>query len=90
MVLLDIARAACRQLCARNRIPRLSRPSGPLVYDGRPASLGDVRRHVDRLRRSLYLDEPNDVDWVFRNEILDRRESRSIVNASILGGASRM
>ena len=39
-----------------------------------------MRRLVDILRREFYLDGPNDVDWIFRNQILDSRESRLYVD----------
>lgn len=45
-----------------------------------PATFGEVRRHVDRLRRSQYLDGPHDVDWTFRNEIERRREEAFYVD----------
>jgi len=44
------------------------------VVDGRPADLAEVRRYVDSLRRSHYLDGPNDVDWIFRNRVMAERE----------------
>jgi hypothetical protein len=37
-------------------------------------SLSEVRPHIDRERQALYLDGPNDVDWIFRNDIERRRE----------------
>lgn len=36
--------------------------------------LTEAKRHVDRERRTLYLDGPNDIDWIFRNDITQRRE----------------
>lgn len=39
-----------------------------------PASFGEVLAFLERERRSLYLDGPNDVDWIFRNRILQGRE----------------
>lgn len=50
------------------------------AYEGRPADFGEVRRYVDVLRRSRYLDGPNDVDWIFRNSVLARREERLYVD----------
>jgi hypothetical protein len=37
-------------------------------------------RYVDLLRRNYYLDGPNDVDWLFRNEIMAEREERLYVD----------
>jgi len=45
-----------------------------LVYDFRPAHFGDIRGSVERECHEYYLDGPNAVDWIFRNEILQRRE----------------
>lgn len=50
------------------------------AYEGRPADLGEVRKYVDLLRRSHYLDGPNDVDWIFRNSVLAQREERLYVD----------
>jgi AbiV family abortive infection protein len=41
---------------------------------GRPADLAEVRRYTKSLRRTLYLDGPNDVDWIFRNSVEAERE----------------
>lgn len=46
----------------------------------RPATFGDVRRWVDRERKEFYLDGPNDVDWIFYNDILRRREETIYVD----------
>lgn len=40
----------------------------------RPATFGELRELINTFRPSLYLDGPNDVDWVFRNEIDAERE----------------
>lgn len=45
-----------------------------------PADLAEIRRHMDRERKALYLDGPNDVDWVFRNDILRSREESIYVD----------
>jgi AbiV family abortive infection protein len=46
----------------------------------RVATFDDLRQHVDRERASHYLDGPSDVDWIFRNAILRRREERLYVD----------
>lgn len=43
-------------------------------YSSRPTDLREIRQYVDQERKALYLDGPNDVDWVFRNDILRKRE----------------
>ncbi len=42
--------------------------------DWEPATFGDFQSWIDRERREFYLDGPNDVDWIFPNEILHTRE----------------
>ncbi|MCZ7424844.1 hypothetical protein O7607_03770 [Micromonospora sp. WMMA1949] len=44
------------------------------AYQGSPASLGEVRGYINSLRESHYLDGPNDVDWIFRNQPISERE----------------
>jgi AbiV family abortive infection protein len=40
----------------------------------RPASLAQLQEYLDHYREDLYLDGPNDVDWIFRNQIIRGRE----------------
>ena len=40
----------------------------------RPASLQQLQEYLDHYREELYLDGPNDVDWIFRNQIIRGRE----------------
>jgi AbiV family abortive infection protein len=49
-------------------------------YETRPATFGEVRQSVERWRPTLYLDGPNDVDFILRNYILQRREERLYVD----------
>ena len=46
----------------------------------RPHIFSDVREWVDRERKEYYLDGPNDVDWIFYNEILRSREETIYVD----------
>lgn len=46
----------------------------------RPAEFAEVRGRVDEQRQSHYLDGPSDVDWIFRNELLARREESLYVD----------
>lgn len=39
-----------------------------------PADFAEVRRMVESMRPSLYLDGPSGVDWIFRNRLLANRE----------------
>jgi hypothetical protein len=44
------------------------------VLESRPADFAEVRRMVEDMRQAYFLDGPNDVDWIFRNELLSSRE----------------
>lgn len=50
------------------------------VSVGAPASFREQRERAEALRVSLYLDGPNDVDWIFRNEIEAGREDAMYVD----------
>jgi AbiV family abortive infection protein len=45
-----------------------------------PATFGELRGYVEDMRRSHYLDGPNDADWSFRNEIEVGREEAFYVD----------
>lgn len=46
----------------------------------RPAHYGELMNIVKRTRRGHYLDGPNDVDWIFPNEVLSKRLNRMYVD----------
>lgn len=46
----------------------------------RPPTYGELLDYIRPLRLSHYLDGPNDVDWIFRNQIEARREERLYVD----------
>jgi AbiV family abortive infection protein len=46
----------------------------------RPTRLGQLQEYVDLDRKEFYLDGPNGVDWIFRNEVIDGRESTFYVD----------
>ena len=50
------------------------------VYDSKPTDFGEVRRIVQMECPEYYLDGPNAVDWILRNEILQRREESFYVD----------
>ncbi len=45
-----------------------------------PATLEQLQEYLDQYREQFYLDGPNDVDWVFRNDIIRRREEALYVD----------
>lgn len=45
-----------------------------------PSDLAEIQRYMERERQALYLDGENDVDWVFRNDILRKREESIYVD----------
>ncbi|MBL8777059.1 MAG: AbiV family abortive infection protein [Acidimicrobiales bacterium] len=45
------------------------------AHSGSPATFGEVAGYVESMRASHYLDGPRDFDWIFRNELISRRES---------------
>lgn len=51
-----------------------------LVYDTRPAHFKEIHELVVSECHEYYLDGPNDVDWIFRNEILQKREEHIYVD----------
>ncbi len=50
------------------------------TIDCRPADLKELRSFHEFDRRTLYLDGPNDVDFIFRNSILAQREEAIYVD----------
>lgn len=81
LILLDVVRMGWSDTDAvrgqlRNFYNHLARGIYARLIAGRPADLAEVRRYAEFLRRALYLDGPNDVDWIFRNSVeADREES---------------
>ena len=49
-------------------------------YSTRPASFGEVKEIVEGERVSLYLDGPEGFEWIFRNQIMQRREELMYVD----------
>jgi AbiV family abortive infection protein len=79
LILLDLARSdpsdeegALRQL--KHFYDHLARLIYAEVTHMSPADFAEVRRMVDSMRPSLYLDGPNGADWIFRNRLIANRE----------------
>src|SRR6266511_1223259 len=78
LILLDVARCPRKQGIRSKQLDRFHNHLAKGIYarvtEIRPATYGEVRKYVNVLRLSHYLDGPNDVDWIFRNEIEAQRE----------------
>lgn len=79
LILLDAVR--CPRKDQKVRSAQLKRFNDHLakglyveLYEGRPANFGEVRERADDRRAKFFLDGPSNVDWIFRNTILARRE----------------
>jgi AbiV family abortive infection protein len=85
LILLDVVRMGWRdqdlvQRQVRRFYDHLARRIYAEVAEMRPATFGEVRELVDSMRPALYLDGPNDFDWIFRNQLLARREEQLYVD----------
>ncbi|WP_280260080.1 hypothetical protein [Nocardia abscessus] len=85
LILLDLARVGWNNdALAREQIRRfadhLARGLYLEAYEASPADLAEIEKYLRFFRRDLFLDGPNDDDWVFRREIDDRRESSLYVD----------
>lgn len=49
-------------------------------YENYSANFADVRSYVDSARVALYLDGPEGFEWIFRNQIIERREQQIYVD----------
>ena len=50
------------------------------LSNAQPTDLAELKGYADMERVKLYLDGPNDVDWIFRNSILAQREEAMYVD----------
>ena len=85
LILLDVVRMGWddQELVSRQFrrfYSHLARGMYTRLVHGRPADFKEVCDYAEHLRRSHYLDGPNDVDWIFRNEILAEREDSIYVD----------
>jgi hypothetical protein len=58
----------------------LARGLYAMCYNWHPMDLAETKGHIDRERQTLYLDGPNDIDWIFRNDVERRREEAMYVD----------
>jgi len=85
LILLDIVRAgwsdpAATVELAKRFYSHLARGIYARAAETRPATFGELRGYVDGWRAQLFLDGPNDVDWIFRNQIMAAREDAMYVD----------
>jgi hypothetical protein len=85
LILVDAVR--CPRTDGKTRSRQLKRCHDHLakgIYseacDYRPPTYGKLLDYIHPMRVSHYLDGPNDVDWIFRNQIEARREERLYVD----------
>ena len=85
LILLDLVRAGVsnsRMLKQQTTrfYEHLARSIYAEVAHMRPASFAEIEGLVDLERKSHYLDGPNDVDWIFPNQLITEREQRLYVD----------
>lgn len=84
LILLDMARAGWANAAPIRTLlaafyAHLARLLYVQVYGLAPADLAEVRTYVGLWRQEYYLDGPMDLDWIFGNELITRREERLYV-----------
>ena len=85
LILLDVARCADAEPALKaDQLRKAGNHIAKGIYqravDIRPADFAELLRFAKGLRASHYLDGPNDVDWIFRNEIEAEREEKLYVD----------
>ena len=50
------------------------------AYERRPTTFAQLQEFVNVDRGQFYLDGPNDIDWIFRNYVLEERERKLYVD----------
>lgn len=85
LVLIDAYRAPdADQATISRQFKRARDHLSKLIYaqiaDYSIASQDELISAIDRHRQALYLDGPNDYDWIFRNELLSERENSLYVD----------
>ena len=85
LILLDAVRCPrnpsdrfCGQLGRFNN--HLAKGLYARAYGARPETLERLQIYLDTFREELYLDGPNGIDWIFRNEICQGREGELYVD----------
>ncbi|MCW4384461.1 hypothetical protein OH146_01585 [Salinibacterium sp. SYSU T00001] len=79
LIILDVVRGGwTEQAEVRRRLNYFSSHFARGIYQRvtatNPGTFGETNNYVQLLRPEMYLDGPNDADWIFRNEIETSRE----------------
>lgn len=84
LILIDAARCPRDRLRAhlRRYYDHLAKGLYAAACYWAPETLGDLVSYVDSERQRYYLDGPNEVDWIFWNQILFNREQTIYVDYS--------
>jgi len=84
LILLDAIRCPPPQARRAVQLKRFNSHLVKGIYaaaaDTRPSDLAELLEWIEFLRRQYYLDGPNDVDWIFRNEVQRQREEALYVD----------
>lgn len=84
LILLDMARGIFSQqvvaISAKNFYGHLPRAIYAAVHEANSTAYGEIVRDVARHRESHYLDGPNEVDWVLRNDLQRHRDTALYVD----------
>ncbi len=85
LILIDAVRCPCESPTDFRRLlgyfyDHLARGIYAQLANGQPSTFGDLRTLVDNERKEFFLDGPNGDDYIYRNRILARRESRMYVD----------
>ena len=85
LILLDLVRMDTQdQRAASRQIARFYNHLARCIYvevaEMRPANFGEVRAMVYMMRQSHFLDGPTGDDWIFRNQLMARREDALYVD----------
>lgn len=85
LILLDVVRAGAQdQKTVATQVKCFSDHLARCIYVEltamRPATFREVRDLVDMHRVEHFLDGPSDVDWIFRNRLLEQREQTMYID----------
>ena len=84
LILLDAVRCPFDDKPFKDQLGRFCNHFARGIYaamcDWEPSHFGEVCSNIDRERKDLYLDGPNDTDWIFYNQITHERERQLYVD----------